>query len=99
MSMKTEKKTARIEFRETPEQVDAFAQACKNAGLHASDVIRDLCKAATPYMQTNCTDGRWRPPVLITERQAALLDAKAEIVQIHNGKGHQVARTRKGGRK
>ncbi len=67
--MKTQKKVARIEFRSTPEQLSEFSEACKKVEVSASTIIRDLCKAAIPYMATQCKDGQWRPPVL-ADREA-----------------------------
>jgi hypothetical protein len=79
--------------------MNAFRDACLATGAKASAVIRDLCKAAVPYMADNCRDGRWRPPVLITERQAAALDARPEVQQVvtgHRNHVRQVAKVRKG---
>jgi hypothetical protein len=88
------KKISRIDFRGTPEEMQGFKASCDACGVKASAVIRDLCRAATFYMKENCQDGRWRPPVLITERESARLDTRlvsGEVVQIHNGNGHQKA--------
>lgn len=65
--MKTKKKVSRIEFRNTPEQVEAFNSACKAADINASTVIRDLCDAVCPYIRGYCTSKPhgWRPPMMV----------------------------------
>lgn len=83
-----------VRLRVDDEANNAFESACSKCGISMSAVIRDLCRAATLYMAANCQDGRWRPPVLITERESARLDARTvsgEVIQIHNGNGHQKA--------
>jgi hypothetical protein len=74
------KKTFNLNIRIADEDWQKFREACEKLGIKSSAVVRDLAKAALPYMQTECRDGRWRPPVFITERQAALMEASAGIV-------------------
>lgn len=80
------KKLGQVNIRTSEEEQVAFRSACSTAGVKASAVIRDLCKAAVPYMESQCRDGRWRPPVLITEAQAVRSEIRAEVVQEHNGR-------------
>jgi hypothetical protein len=89
------KKNDQVNFRGTTDEIRDFKKACDLIGVKASLVIRDLCKGAIPYIKAQCKDGRWRPPVLITERQAGMIDVHADVLQIHNGNGHQVIKTRK----
>jgi hypothetical protein len=58
--------------------MDAFRAACDAAGMKASAVIRDLCKAALPYMARYCQDGRWFPPRLEPERPTSAVPAVIE---------------------
>lgn len=89
--MKT-KMGKRVEFRSDPERWAAFTAACEALKVDPSSVIRDLCTAAIPYMAQNCPPGRWIAPSLVP---FGACDKAAEVVQVHNGNGHQVAKTRK----
>lgn len=73
------KKTFNLNVRVADSEWNVFRKACETVGVKASPVIRDLCRALVPYIADQCKDGRWRPPVLITERQAGALDIHAEI--------------------
>jgi hypothetical protein len=72
------KKQGRLDLRGTSEEMDAFRAACDAAGMKASAVIRDLCKAAVPYMARYCQDGRWFPPRLEPERPTSAVPAVIE---------------------
>jgi len=82
------KRADNIQVRGTPEELGAFRDACARQGVHVSDVIRDLCKAAIPYMAQHCPTGRWIAPLLVPY---GACDKAAGVVQVHNGKGHQRA--------
>ncbi len=49
-------------FRTEKADWQEFQSAARSVGMTASDVLRDLMKAAIPYMQKY---GRWYPPELI----------------------------------
>jgi len=89
------KKANQIRIRIDDEDRTVFINACDSMGLNFLAVLRDLCKAVVPYINTQCTDGRWHPPVLISERQAAIYDEKSKIIQVHNGNGHQIVKEKK----
>ena len=47
-------------------------------------------------MSNDANAGRWRPPVLITEREAGRYDIQGDIVQVASGDGNrQVAKLRR----
>lgn len=87
----SEKKSVMLKARSTPEEMDAFRAACETVGVKESAVIRDLCAAAIPYMAEHCPPGRWIAPSLVPYGASH----SAEVTQIHNGKGHQVAKVKK----
>lgn len=72
------KKANQIRLRIDDADREVFITACDSIGLNFSAVIRDLCKAVVPYIDGQCKDGRWRPPVLITERQAAICEERSQ---------------------
>jgi hypothetical protein len=59
------KKTGQINFKLDPEALAVFKRSCKERGIMASVVIRDLCAAAIPYMAEHCPAGRWIAPELV----------------------------------
>ena len=71
-----DKKVGRLDLRGTPEEVDRFQAACAAVGATRSAVIRDLCRAAVLYIAEHCKDGRWHPPVLLTETDTAVLQLR-----------------------
>jgi hypothetical protein len=88
------KRADNIQVRGTPEELGAFRDACARQGVHVSAVIRDLCAAAIPYMAEHCKPGRWISPSLVPY---GACEKAAEVVQVHNGKGHQKASVKKRG--
>jgi hypothetical protein len=76
------KKDTYWQVRVAPDENAAFRTTCDSIGVKASAVIRDLCRASIPYMSAHCRDGRWRAPVLITERQAAVMEMQTEAMAI-----------------
>lgn len=88
----TVKKVKQVNIRADPEELASFRDACKAHGVKASVVIRDLCAAAIPYMGEHCPANRWITPRLVPFGAVTA----AEVLQVHNGKGHQVVRMKKG---
>jgi hypothetical protein len=91
--MKT-KMDRRVEFRADPDAWSQFTEACEAARVDPSAIIRDLCAAAIPYMAQHCPRGRWIAPSLVP---FGACDKAAEVVQVHNGKGHQRASVKRKG--
>jgi hypothetical protein len=81
------KKLQMVCLRTTEGEQDAFRAACSAAGVPASAVIRDLCKAAVPYMERYCKNGRWYPPRLVPDVPE---DAGHGITQVVNGHRNHV---------
>lgn len=85
------KKIGRVEIRVEPAAWDSFETACDTHGVSKAAIIRDLCAAAIPYMAEHCPAGRWIAPTLVPYGAGP----KAEVLQVHNGKGHQRATVRR----
>lgn len=79
-----------IRARIGPDVKKAFQDACRQHGIKASEVIRDLCVAAIPYISANCPQGRWVAPALVPFGNSA-----PGVVQVHTGNGHQLTKVKK----
>ncbi len=95
------KKTNQIRIRVEDETRDAFENACGKVGSKMSAVVLDLCKAAIPYIEAHCADGRWRTPALIDEASLAVLQEKYARISLrdagevnHGGKTGKLVKKR-----